>query len=192
MEPQNSSLLRTSLSLYGTFARIGFFMFGGGYAMLPLLQKECVDKHHWTDEEEILDVFAMAQCTPGIISVNTATYIGKKQAGLLGSALATLGLITPSILLITLIAALLSNFADLAAVQHALAAIRAVVTALIFASVVKMGKGALKHPVQVAIALLAFLAVALFGTSPVVIVVAAALIGFLYFGLLRKEKEADA
>lgn len=192
MSSESTSTAKTALSLYGTFFRVGLFMFGGGYAMLPLLEKECVEKQGWTDREELLDVFALAQCTPGIIAVNTATYIGKKQGGLLGSAAATLGVITPSLILISLIAALLSNFADIPAVQHALAGIRAVVTALIFASVFKMGKSALKHPVQVVIMLLAFLAVALFGASPVITVVAAALIGYLYFGVLAARKEGDA
>lgn len=157
--------------------------------MLPLLEKECVEKQQWTDHEELLDVFALAQCTPGIIAVNTATFIGKKQAGFLGSALATLGVISPSIILISIIAALLSNFADLPAVQHALAGVRAAVTALILASVYKMGKSALKHPLQVVILVLSFLAVALLGTSPVIVIVAAAAIGYLYFGYYTKKKE---
>ena len=185
--------MKELLDLFLTFARIGGLTFGGGYAMLPMLEKECVDKHAWTTQEELLDIFALAQCTPGIIAVNTATFLGKKQAGLPGAVMATLGVITPSLLIISLIAALLTNFADLAPVQHALAAVRAAVTALIFASVYKMGKSTLKHPLSYVIAIVAFLLVALFGASPVAIVVAAALIGFLFFGgLSRTGKEDDA
>lgn len=183
---------KLALRMYVSFFQIGLFTFGGGYAMLPMLEKECVDKHAWTTQEELLDIFALAQCTPGIIAVNTATFLGKKQAGLPGAVLATLGVITPSLIIISLIAALLKNFADLAPVQHALAGVRAAVTALIFASVYKMGKSALKHPLSWVIALAAFLLVALFGASPVAIVVAAALAGFLFFGGLRRSgKEGD-
>lgn len=184
---------KLALKMYVSFFQIGLFTFGGGYAMLPMLEKECVDKHAWTTREELLDVFALAQCTPGIIAVNTATFLGKKQAGVPGAAMATLGVITPSLIIISLIAALLQNFADLAPVQHALAAVRVAVTALIFASVYKMAKSALKHPLSYGIAIAAFLLVALFSTSPVAIVVAAALIGFLFFGgLSRSGKEDDA
>lgn len=187
----SSETIRTSLKLYGAFFKIGLFMFGGGYAMLPLLEKECVEKNKWTDHDELLDVFALAQCTPGIIAVNTATYLGKKQAGFLGALLATLGVISPSLIIITVIAALLSNFADIPAVQHALAGVRVAVTALIFASVIKMGKSALKQPLSIVLMVIAFLLVALFGVSPVAIVVAAAIAGFLFFGGLQK-KEDDA
>ena len=184
---------KLALKMYVSFFQIGLFTFGGGYAMLPMLEKECVDKHAWATRDELLDIFALAQCTPGVIAVNTATFLGKKQAGIPGAALATLGVITPSLLIISLIAALLKNFADLEPVRHALAAVRVAVTALIFASVYKMAKSALKHPLSYGIALVAFLLVALFGTSPVAIVLAAALIGFLFFGGLSKTgKEDDA
>lgn len=186
-------MLKKLAALYGAFFKVGLFTFGGGYAMLPMLQKECVEKHGWTDDEELLDVFALAQCTPGIIAVNTATFLGKKQAGVLGAVAATLGVITPSLIIISLIAALLQNFADIPAVQHALAGVRVAVTGLILASVLKMGKKALKHWLSWVIALLAFLLVALFGASPVYIVLGAALAGFLFFGgLPTGGKEGDA
>ncbi|MBR1827058.1 MAG: chromate transporter [Clostridia bacterium] len=179
--------------MYVSFFQIGLFTFGGGYAMLPILEKECVDKHAWTTREELLDIFALAQCTPGIIAVNTATFLGKKQAGLPGAVLATLGVVSPSLVIISLIAALLKNFADLEPVQHALAGVRAAVTALIFASVWKMAKSSLKDPLSIAMAVIAFILVALFGTSPVAIVFAGALIGFLFFGGRKKTgKEDDA
>jgi Chromate transport protein ChrA len=182
---------KLALKMYVSFFQIGLFTFGGGYAMLPMLEKECVDKHAWATRDELLDIFALAQCTPGVIAVNTATFLGKKQAGIPGAALATLGVITPSLIIISLIAALLKNFANLEPVRHALAAVRVAVTALIFASVYKMAKSALKHPLSYVIALVAFLLVALFGTSPVAIVLAAALIGFLFFGGLSGQKKED-
>ena len=177
--------------LYAAFFKVGLFTFGGGYAMLPMLEKECVDKQGWTTREELLDVFALAQCTPGIIAVNTATFLGKKQGGILGALCATLGVISPSLVIICLIAALLQNFADFPAVQHALAAVRVAVTALIFASVIKMAKTAIRNWLSAVLAVIAFLLVALFGTSPVAIVIGAALAGYLFFGGLPK-KEGDA
>ena len=183
---------KLALAMYVSFFQIGLFTFGGGYAMLPMLEKECVDKHAWTTRDELLDIFALAQCTPGVIAVNTATFLGKKQAELPGAVMATLGVISPSLVIISFIAALLKNFADLEPVQHALAGVRAAVTALIFASVYKMAKGALKDPLSWGVAIVAFLLVALFGASPVAIVVAAALIGFLFFGgRKRSGKEGD-
>ncbi len=189
METSLSERLKLALKMYVTFFQIGLFTFGGGYAMLPMLEKECVDKHGWTTKEELLDIFALAQCTPGIIAVNTATFLGKKQGGILGAIGATLGVISPSIIIISLIAALLQNFADLEPVQHALAGVRAGVTALIFASVYKMAKGALKNALSFVIAIVSFLLVALFGTSPVAIVIAAALTGYLFFGGLKKTSK---
>ena len=189
MDAENK--VKRLFDLYLSFFRIGLFTFGGGYAMLPMLQKECIEKKGWTTEEELLDVFALAQCTPGIIAVNTATFLGKKQAGMAGAIAATLGVITPSLIIISLLAALLKNFADYPAVQHALAGVRAAVVALIFASVFKMAKSALKNALSVVIAVCAFLLVALFGTSPVPIVLAAALVGFLFFDGMPDRKEGD-
>ena len=184
--------LKLLLALYGAFFKIGLFTFGGGYAMLPMLEKECVEKHEWTNRDELLDVFALAQCTPGIIAVNTATYIGKMRAGFFGAVFATLGVITPSVILISILSALLLNVADLPVLQHALRGVRVAVTALIFASVFKMAKNAFKDLWSVLLGAAAFLLVVLFGTSPVAIVVAAGLIGFLFFGGLRSRKEGDA
>ena len=95
--------------LFSVFMRIGAFTFGGGYAMLPLIQKEIVDKKHWATEEEIMDYYAVAQCTPGIIMVNTATFIGFYEKGILGAIIATLGVVTPSIIIILLIASVLTT-----------------------------------------------------------------------------------
>ena len=97
--------MKELLNLFMAFARIGAFTFGGGYAMPRCFKKEVVEKYHWATEDEIMDYFAIGQCTPGIIAVNTATFVGYKTRGILGSIFATLGIITPSIIIITLIAA---------------------------------------------------------------------------------------
>ena len=187
--------------LFLTFARVGVCTFGGGYAMLPILQREVVEKKGWATDEELTDYFAVGQCTPGIIAVNTATFIGYKYRGVPGGVLATLGVVFPSLIIITAIAAFLSNFADIPVVQHALAGINAAVVALIASSVVKLGKSTLKNGAAAAI-FLCVLALAVTGslanfgagaygalgtvldalTSPAVLIVLAGIVGFLLYG----------
>ncbi len=128
------------LDLFLTFARVGVCTFGGGYAMLPILQREVVEKKGWATDAELTDYFAIGQCTPGIIAVNTATFIGGKYKGVPGGILATLGVVFPSIVIITVIAAFLRNFAEFSLVQHAFAGVRACVCVLIFNSVLKLRK----------------------------------------------------
>lgn len=139
------------LDLFLTFAKVGVCTFGGGYAMLPILQREVVEKKGWATDEELTDYFAVGQCTPGIIAVNTATFIGYKYKGVWGGILATLGVVFPSLIIITAIAAFLANFAEYAVVRHALAGINAAVVALIASSVLKLGKTTLKNAVSVGI-----------------------------------------
>lgn len=131
--------------LFLTFAKVGVCTFGGGYAMLPILQREVVEKKHWVTMESITDYYALGQCTPGIIAVNTSVFIGHQLRKIPGGIVAALGVVFPSFVVITIIAAFLANFADLPVVQHALAGINAVVVALIASSVIKLGKSTLKN-----------------------------------------------
>ncbi len=133
------------LQLFLTFAQVGVCTFGGGYAMLPILQREVVEKKGWCSAEELADYFAIGQCTPGVIAVNTATFVGAKRKGNLGGVIATLGMVFPSVVIITLIAAFLQNFAHIPAVGHAFAGVRAAVVALIASSVLKLGKTTVKN-----------------------------------------------
>ena len=178
------------LDLFLTFARIGVFTFGGGYAMLPLLQREVVEKKGWATEEELLDYFAVGQCTPGIIAVNTATFVGVKHKGVPGAILASLGMVFPSLVIITAIAALLQNFAHLPAVVNALAGIRVAVCVLILNSVVKLWKKSVKDTLT----LLVFLAVGvgsvlLKNVSPVIFVLCAGLLGIAVRVWFAKREE---
>jgi chromate transporter len=132
--------LNIYLDLFLTFARVGVCTFGGGYAMLPILQREVVEKKGWATDEELTDYFAIGQCTPGVIAVNTATFIGGKYKGNRGGVIATLGLVFPSLVIISIIAAFLKNFAEFPLVQHAFAGIRACVCVLILNSVLKLRK----------------------------------------------------
>ena len=175
------------LDLYLTFARIGVCTFGGGYAMLPILQREVVENRRWATEDELMDYYAIGQCTPGVIAVNTSTFIGYKTHGILGGIAATAGMITPSLIIITIIAAFIQPFAHLAVVQHAFAGIRIAVCALVLQSVWKMAKkGVVDVPTSV-ILLVTFAAVAFFGVSPVVMVVIAAAAGII-IGMIRRKR----
>ncbi len=130
------------LDLFLTFAKVGVCTFGGGYAMLPIMQRELVENKGWATEDQLADYYAVGQCTPGVIAVNTATFVGSSQAGPLGGVVATLGVVFPSICIILIIAAFLRNFMDIAWVAHAFNGVRAGVVALILSSVIKLFKGA--------------------------------------------------
>ena len=132
------------LDLFLTFAKVGVCTFGGGYAMLPILQREVVENKKWATEEDLADCYAVGQCTPGVIAVNTATFVGTNQGGTLGAVIASLGVVFPSIVIILVIAAFLQNFMHIQWVQHAFNGIRAGVVALILSSVIKLLKGAVK------------------------------------------------
>ena len=131
------------VSLFFTFAKIGVCTFGGGYAMLPILQRELVDNKGWATEEELADYYAVGQCTPGVIAVNTATFVGYNRMGWLGGVVATLGVVFPCLVIIMAIAAFLSNFMHLDVVVHAFNGVRAGVVALILSSVLKLLKTSL-------------------------------------------------
>jgi len=169
--------LKLLASLFLSFAKVGVLTFGGGYAMLPMLQREIVDARGWATEEELADYYAIGQCTPGVIAVNTATFIGQKLGGPLCSAAATLGVVFPSLVIITVIAAVLRNFAELPLVRNAFAGVRVCVCALILNAVIKLWKKAVVD-VPTLIIFLAVLALAvLTKLSPVIFVVAAGLAG---------------
>jgi len=162
--------MKEYLELFAAFFRIGLFTFGGGYAMIPMLEREIVEKYGWADNEELMDYYAVGQCTPGIIAVNTATFVGYKRKGNLGGIVATLGVVTPSLIIITLIAAIVSNFAELPAVKSAFAGIRVCVCVLIFNSVLKLWKGAVKDKFALVLFVLVFLLSIFLDISPVIFV----------------------
>ena len=165
--------------LFAAFARIGGFTFGGGYAMLPMLQREVVDHYGWVTEEEVLDYYAIGQCTPGVIAVNTATFVGTKVKGALGGAVATVAVVCPSLIIITLISSVLKNFSEIEIVQHAFAGIRVAVGVLIIGSVWKLYKKGVKGALANGIFAAALLLVALMDISPVWVVLAALLLGIV-------------
>lgn len=185
---------RKCWELFWTFARVGVMTFGGGYAMLPILEREIVDNKKWANEEEMADYYAIGQCTPGIIAVNVATFIGRKQAGIPGAIAATLGQVFPCLVIITLIAGFLTNFADLKIVQDAFGAIRACVCVLIFNAVVKLFRTNVVDAATLLIFIAALLGTLLTDLSPVVFVIVAGVLGIVVRmlhldGKARKEGE---
>ena len=180
--------MKELFDLFWTFCKIGALTFGGGYAMLPLIQREIVENKKWSTEKEILDYYAVGQCTPGVIAVNTATFIGYKLKGIIGGIVATLGVVFPSLIIILIIAAFLQNFADLAIVQSAFAGIRVAVVALIITTVFKLLKSSIKDYLCAIVALLAFIFSAFLGLSPVYVVIAAGLTGFIAKSLRGEKK----
>ena len=177
--------IKQLFGLFGAFAVVGVTTFGGGYAMLPALQREVVEKRRWATEEEVMDWYAIGQCTPGVIAVNTATFVGQKQAGVWGGIIATLGVVFPSLVIIMIIAAFIQNFAHLPAVQNAFAGIRVCVCVLILNAVVKLWKKSVVDWKTFLIFLLVFAGSVFLNVSPVLYVLAAALAG-----IVIKELEA--
>lgn len=175
------------LDLFLTFARVGAGTFGGGYAMLPLLQREVVDARHWATEEDLIDYYAIGQCTPGVIAVNAATFIGQKVKGVRGAIAATAGMITPSLLIICVIAACLQQFSHLPLVQNAFAGIRIAVCALMLRAVWTMLRKCVVDAPTACILVAAFVLVAFFGISPVWVVLLAGLSGVL-LGMARRRR----
>ncbi|MDR1949215.1 MAG: chromate transporter [Spirochaetaceae bacterium] len=173
--------MKTWFDLLFTFVKMGCITFGGGYAMLPVIERELVDRKGWVTMDEVMDYFALGQVTPGVIAVNVSTFVGYKKKGILGGVLSTVGFILPSLVIITLIAAFLRNFTDLAPVQHAFRGIRVAVGALILNAVIKLGKGAIREKKSLLICIAAFGLSAFFRTSPVLIVLGAALAGLLLY-----------
>ena len=163
--------------LFWTFAKVGVMTFGGGYAMLPILQREIVDSKGWATEEELMDYFAIGQCTPGVIAVNTATFIGQKLTGIAGGIIATLGVVFPSVVIISALAGVIEAFSHIQWVQNAFGGIRVCVCVLILNAVVKLYKKAVVDVPTFAIFLLVTLGSTLTPLSPVVFVLFAAAVG---------------
>ena len=178
--------MKELLKMFFAFAKVGVMTFGGGYAMLPMLQREIVDKNGWVTEEELMDYFAIGQCTPGVIAVNTATFIGQKQKGIIGGIFATLGVVFPSVVIISLLAGVIEAFSDLQWVQHAFGGIRVCVCVLILNAVVKLCKKAIVDKITLALFVIVTLGAFFLDLSPVIFVMFAGLVGILVKNLERR------
>ena len=171
--------MKELIGLFLAFARIGGLTFGGGYAMLPMLQREVVEKNSWATEEELMDYYAVGQCIPGVIAVNTAVFVGTKVKGFLGAVAASLGVITPSLLIIVAIAAFIQSFSELEIVQNAFSGIRVGVCVLILSSVVKLFKKAVVDKFTFALFAVVFGLSVFVDISPIIFVIIAAVGGII-------------
>lgn len=181
------------LELYWTFVKIGCVTFGGGYAMLPILERELVDKRGWTNMDDLRDYFSIGQCTPGIIAMNVSTFIGEKRGGVKGAAIASAGFLTGPLLIILIIAMFLTNFATLPLVQHAFAGIRVCVCVLILQAVLRLWKKSVVDPFTLGLYVAVFALNALSGLLPVkipaaVLVILSGAVGV--FAANRKNRAA--
>lgn len=179
----------TKLELFLTFLKIGAFTFGGGYAMIPLIQKEVTEKKKWLTEDDLMEMVAIAESTPGPIAINAATYVGYRVGGILGAVLSTLGVVIPSFLIITLIAFVFNKYMDNPIVKNAFWGIRIAVLALIIKALITMIKQCPKNYLSYTVAVLALIAVAFFNINALVVIVIAGVSGIIYQGIRRGEKK---
>lgn len=171
--------MKLLLEIYFAFCRVGALTFGGGYAMLPILRKEAIDKKAWITEEEMIEYYALSQCLPGIIMANTCSFVGQKIAGTKGGVAATFGAVTPSIIIITILASFLTQFAEYAVVQNAFAGIRVAVVVLILNAIFKLWKSSIVDKPSLVLFLIVMILSAFTDLSPVVFVICAAIAGII-------------
>lgn len=183
--------MKELIDLYFLFAKLGLMNFGGGYTMFPILQREIIEKRHWITEEELTDYYAIGQCTPGVIAVNTATFIGYKRKGSLGGIFATLGFVTPSAILISIIAAFIGNFSDLPVVKNAFAGIRVCVAMLILNTAIKLLKTSIID-IKTLIIFVLVLGFSIFtNISPVLFIIIAGISGIVLKGIGGRKHDTN-
>ncbi|MGB4984972.1 MAG: chromate transporter [Erysipelotrichaceae bacterium] len=174
--------------LFVTFFKVGLFTFGGGYSMLPIVQKEVVETKGWVSMSDVMDYYGISQCTPGVIAVNTSIFIGNRVKKFWGGFVCGLGVIMPSLIIILLIAALLSNFMELAIIQLVFKGVRVAVSALIVNATYTMFKAGVLDIYTFIIFVISFVVLFFFKVSPIVLVIAFALVGIVISLLKNKEK----
>lgn len=185
--------MKKLFSLFITFFKIGLFTFGGGYAMISLIQSETVAKKGWLSEDELLNIVAIAESTPGPIAINSATYIGYKQAGVLGSVFATLGVVLPSFLIIFAISFFIEDFLKIEIVNNAFKGIQAAVGVLIIRTGIKMLKNIKKNVVSFVILSVTFVITVTFDIvslkfSSIYLIIIGGIVGYIYYGVIKKER----
>ncbi|MDR2525418.1 MAG: chromate transporter [Oscillospiraceae bacterium] len=182
--------MKVLLQLYWSFFKIGLMTFGGGLSMLPMLEREVIERRKWCTKDDMLEYYAIGQCTPGIIAVDVSAFIGYRLKKVLGAIVAPLGVISPGFALVLMMATVLQRFAEYPAVQSAFVGVRVAVCAMITVSVTRILRESIKNWLQLALALAAFAAVAMFGSNPAWVVLGAALLG-LAAGRLERRREGE-
>ncbi|GMO51169.1 MAG: chromate transporter [Treponemataceae bacterium] len=190
--PTVKQMLRDCAALFNVFFKIGCVAFGGGYAALPMLERELVAKRGWATQEILYDYYAIGQCTPGIILVNVATFVGYTQAGVLGSVAATAGIVMPSLIIISLIASFVQNFAHILVVQKALSGINVAVAALLTKAMWDFGKKSVSGIITFALFALSFAAMAFFRVNSVIVILAGAGAGLIMHAVKNARRDKGA
>lgn len=190
MKESRQKAIKEHASLFWEFFKIGLFTIGGGMAMLPLIQKVAVEDKKWMDEEDMIDCLAVSQAMPGVIAINSATYIGKRQHGFTGSLAATLGVVLPSFLIIIAVVSLLGTVGQNSYVDGAFTGIKAAVCGLVIVSACKLGKQVLTGTFQWILAILAFAAIAIFRITALWTIIAGAAAGILFL-LIREHRRKE-
>lgn len=180
--------LKTLFQVFWSFFKIGAFTFGGGYAMIPLIQNEAVEKRGWVTDDDILEIIAIAESTPGPIAINSATFVGYRAAGVLGSAFATVGVVIPSFVIILLISFVLKQFQDMKAVRYAFQGIRAGVLALLCKSLWTMYKKSPKGWAAYIVMAGAFVLTAIFDFNVIFVIIGCAAFGLITSTYLKKKE----
>ncbi len=175
-------MFKCLLTLWVTFFYVGLFTIGGGYAMLPLLEKEVVEKRNWLTHNELIDVFALGQSTPGVIALNVSTYVGVGQRGIIGGIAATFGMIAPSLIIITCIAYFINEINQIPLIMSIFVGIRAVVAGLLLSTVYKLGKRSVKDFLGGLIVLIGFILIVFLNISPVFVVIGSGILGIIIYG----------
>ena len=177
--------MKTMWELYVSFLKIGSLMFGSGYTMLPLLTREIVEHRAWITQDELLDVFALSQCVPGVIGVNTAAFIGQKRGGWRGAAAAVLGVVTAPILAILLVATVLMQFWNNPVMVSVFNGVRVAVAAVITSAVVSLVCANVKNWLGIGLCIVGFVLIAVLHVSPVFVVLLAVVVGVLLWGIRK-------
>ncbi len=179
------------LGLFLTFLKIGAFTFGGGYAMIPVIQREIVDKNGWIEEKDILDIIAIAESTPGPIAINSATFVGYQTAGFWGAAAATFGVVLPAFTIIYIISFFLRQFQELKAVKYAFMGIRAGVLSLLINALISMAKKCPKNIFSYVVAALSFLIVIIFDVNVLFVIIGCAVTGVAFTLIAKNGGEGE-
>lgn len=191
MKESRKKALKEHGSLFWEFFKIGLFTIGGGMAMLPLIQKVAVEDKKWMDEEDMIDCLAVSQALPGVIAINSATYIGKRRCGLTGSLAATLGVVAPSFLIIIAVVTLLGTVGQNSYIEGAFTGIKAAVCGLVIVSACKLGKQVLKGPFQWVLAVLSFAVIAILGVTALWAIIGGAAAGIVYLLIREKRRKEE-
>lgn len=181
--------IKNLFNLYFSFAKIGTFTIGGGLAMMPMMQSELIEKRKWITDEELIDYYAVGQSTPGIVAVNVATFVGYKQMGIIGGIFATLGMVTPSLVIIMILAGIINSINDFPIIQKALKGINVAVAALLTSTIINFMKKTIKKFTNAIFMMISFLLVFVFKLPSFWIILFALLIGVV---LTYKEKKKVA